>query len=106
MINLGRPSYRTYQELSLGEHAKLLVLGCETGGRWSHDALTILPLLAEARARSAPQLLQKQLQAAMVSRWSATVAVAAQDALACTLSGEGCGGMHFPADRCPQWGDF
>ena len=75
-----------------------MVLGCEVGGRWSKDALAILPMLAEARARAAPRFLRKQSVGAFVARWSAMAAVTTQDAFAATLSGSRCAGLHFQAD--------
>ena len=105
LLEARKDKERTYPELRSGEHALLVVLGCEVGGRWSEEAVSTLRLLAEARARSAPRLLRGPLERAMVARWSAMVAVAVQDSLAATLCGAG-QALHFPADRCPNWGDF
>ncbi len=101
-----RKKRRTYREIVEGRHAKLLALGIEVGGRRSADALAPLALLAAARARSAPPLLRGQLSAALRARWSAMVAMAAQDATAATLTGAGCGGLHFAAGPVPAWGDL
>ena len=106
LVEAERRKRRTYWELASGRHARLLVLGNEIGGRWSEDALAILPLLAEARARSAPRLLHGQIRGALVARWSAMIAVTVQDAVAAGLSGEGCRGLCFPADAPPQWGEL
>ena len=81
------------------------MLGNEVGGRWSADALMTLKLLAAARARSAPQLLRGQLSAALRARWSAMVAMAVQHATAATLTGAGCGALHFASGPVPAWGE-
>ena len=51
-----RTKERRYPELT-GEYgrARLVVLACETGGRWSEEAHDFLRHLARARARSEPQ---------------------------------------------------
>jgi hypothetical protein len=105
LLQAERKKRRTYREIVEGRHAKLLVLGNEVGGRWSDDALTTLKLLAAARARSAPQLLRGQLSAALRARWSAMVAMAVQDATAATLTGAGCGALHFTSGPVPAWGE-
>ena len=104
--NAERKKRRTYWEVVDGRHARLLVLGCELGGRWSTEAVTILRLLAAARARSAPSLLRGQLAGTLHARWSAMVAVAAMDATAATLTGSGAGGLHFAAGPLPAWGEL
>ena len=82
-----RRKRRRYPELASGRFARFLVLGCETGGRWSDDAVAILPALAHARALSVPKILRKALRSTLVARWSAIIAVAAQRAFCSTLSG-------------------
>ena len=51
---------RTYPEL-VGQHgrARLVVLAIEVGGRWSTEAYNFVRQLAEAKARSEPELLKK-----------------------------------------------
>ena len=51
-----RTKERTYLELT-GEQgrARLVVLACKTGGRWSEEAQSSLRHLARARARSEPR---------------------------------------------------
>ena len=48
----------TYQE------ARLVVLGLEVGSRWSREARTFVQLLAKARVRSDPPVLQRRLEQA------------------------------------------
>ena len=51
-----RTKERTYPELTCEQgRARLVVLACETGGRWSEEAQSFLRHLARARARSEPR---------------------------------------------------
>ena len=45
---------RTYPELIRSRRCRLVVLGIETGGRWSEEASMFVKLLAQAKARQAP----------------------------------------------------
>ena len=96
---------QTYRELVNSRQAKLLVLGCEVGGRWSHDVHTILPLLATAKARSAPARLRKAARQAYLSRWWAVLSVASQSAVAATLCGDAAA-LRFAPDVEPPLGDI
>ena len=52
---------RTYPELvGRGARARLVVLALEVAGRWSHEAKTFVNLLARAKARSEPHVLQRR----------------------------------------------
>ena len=76
-----------YPELASSTEARLAVLACETGGRWSSEAASFVAALAAAKARSAPRLLRRAAEYSWHSRWSAILAVAAQASLAATLMG-------------------
>ena len=80
-----REARRTYPELCNSGRCRLVVLGIETGGRWSAEAVTFLRLLARCRARSAPPPLQGACISAYVLRWSALLACAAARAFASSL---------------------
>ena len=89
MIDAERAKRRRYHELLHGRHARLLVLSCETGGRWGRDALHLVRLMAKQKARSAPLLLRRSAELAWSARWWGLLCVAAQDTLAATLTGDG-----------------
>ena len=75
-----------YPELLTGDRGRLVVvLGTETGGRWAPEALTILRNLAEAKSRSAPELLRRSAQAVWYQRWIRMLSVATRTALVETL---------------------
>ena len=46
-------------ELLQGDRCRLVVVGTETGGRWSTEALQFVAMLAAARAREAPRVLRR-----------------------------------------------
>ena len=58
LANAERREARTYPELVGRGRARLVVLGCEVGGRQRNEALATVPLLAAHRASSAPELLR------------------------------------------------
>ena len=56
----------TYPELThAGARARLVVVGMEVGGRWSKEARTFVQVLAKARVRSDPPVLQRSLGASV-----------------------------------------
>ena len=81
-----RRKARRYPELAYGERGRLVVLGIEVGGRWSAEAWKLLRQLAETKCRSAPVLLRRSAALAWQRRWSSAVSIAAQAALASSLS--------------------
>ena len=62
-----------------------MVLALETGGRWSKDARTFVQLLARARARSEPRLIQRRVEQAWRLRLYSILSCAAARALAGSL---------------------
>ena len=54
-----RRKRRRYPELARGDRARLVLLGCEVGGRWADEAWQLLGTLASARSVSFPSLLQR-----------------------------------------------
>ena len=75
-----------YPELVAGSRARLVVLGAEIGGRWAPEAIDILRSLADAKSRSSPLLLRRSAKLAWYQRWIRMLSVAAQTALAETLT--------------------
>ena len=49
--------------------ARLVVLGLVVGGRWSKEARVFVQLLARARARSEPPVIQRRMEQAWRLRW-------------------------------------
>ena len=78
-----------YAELVGGERARLVVLGCEVGGRWAPEATDVLRSLAAVKAREAPELLRRSATQAWHRRWSCILSVAAQTAVAETMMAPG-----------------
>ena len=67
------------------QRCRLVVLGIETGGRWSEEAAGFVKLLAHAKARQAPRLPQHSVAAALINRWTAQLTHAALQAFAASL---------------------
>ena len=60
-----RKKARTYPELvAAGARARLVVLALEVGGRWSQEASTFVKLLAKAKVRSEPAVVQRRMEQA------------------------------------------
>ena len=77
---------RTYPELlDPGRRARLVVFALEVGGRWSDEAKIFI--LARARVRSEPRLLQRRLEQAWRLRWYAIISCAAARSFAASLLG-------------------
>ena len=94
-----RRKRRTYPELADSPMLSLVVLACETGGRWGDDALRFVRRLARARSQSAPALLRASAYRAWANRWWGLLSIAVQDALAATLCRVGhCAMGGFEAD--------
>ena len=73
-----RRKERTYPELVQPPgRARLVVLGCEVGGRWSDESRQFLAGLAAAKARSEPKIMKKSTMLCWFRRWSTLMACAA-----------------------------
>ena len=88
----------TYPELLDARRCRLVVMALEVGGRWSQEALQFVRLLADCKARSAPELLRASVKAAWIQRWTGLASVAAQRAFAASL-------LHLPLDGLACDGD-
>ena len=104
-----RTKKRTYPELT-GEQgrARLVVLACETGGRWSEEAQSFMRHLARARARSEPREMRLAARRAWLRRWCTALACCAAQAFASSLL-ERRGGLgadvEIPSTSDVIWGD-
>ena len=78
-----RTKERRYPELT-GEYgrARLVVLACETGGRWSEEAHDFLRHLARARARSEPPEIRAVARRSWFRRWCTALSCCAAQAFA------------------------
>ena len=71
--------YREVLESGLG---RLLCLGCEVFGRWSADAVRIVPAMAAERSRGLPPSVREGARHALSARWWGILAVATQRVVA------------------------
>ena len=76
--------------------AKLVVLACKVGGRWSDETQAFLRQLAKAKARTEVVPLQSRARAACLRRWMTILACSSARAFASSLlearGSGGCGG--------------
>ena len=81
-----RRKERTYPELTgrFGR-ARLVVLACEVGGRWSEETNNFLLQLAKAKVRGVPQPLKSSAKQSWLWRWRSILACAAAKAFAQSL---------------------
>ena len=87
-----RRKERTYPELAQPHgRARLVVLGCEVGGRWSEESRQFLTGLAAAKARSEPEIMRKSTMLCWLRRWSTLMACAAARAFSLSLLESRCG---------------
>ena len=104
-----RTKERRYPELT-GEfgRARLVVLACETGGRWSEEAHDFLRHLAHARARSEPPEIRAVARRSWFRRWCTALSCCAAQAFAMSLlerrGGLGADG-EVPSTSDVVWGD-
>jgi len=75
----------TYPDLVNNGRLRLTTLATETGGRWSSTCMTVVRLLARAKARPVPEERRARVAAAWASRWWSLLAIAARNTLAATL---------------------
>ena len=81
-----RRKERTYPELAKQHgRARLVVLGCEVGGRWSEESRQFLASLAAAKARSEPELMRKSTMFCWLRRWCTLMACTAARAFSLSL---------------------
>ena len=78
----------TYPELVAPDaRARLVVLALEVGGRWSEEAKIFIRLLARARARCEPRLMQRRLEAGVETALGTQSSCAAARSFAASLLG-------------------
>ena len=97
-----RRKCRRYPEIARGDRARLVVLGCEVGGRWSEEAWELLSSAAAIKSRTAPRLLQKAASMAWQRRWASHIAVAAQAAVAAALASPPALSTAAPMESPPE----
>ena len=76
---------RKYADVNASHQACLVVLGCETFGRWCEDACSLVREMASLKAREAPPLLRGCAHYAWSNRWWALVGVGVHRAIAESL---------------------
>ena len=96
----------TYPELVASSRCRLVVLACETGGRWSSTCSALLRALATRKAEEAPSRLRGAALTAWAVRWWSMLSVAQQTALAATLAADVLGDLDGWAGEPPPLADI
>ena len=99
-----RKREQTYPEFFSAERCRLLVVGMETGGRWSEQAYSFLELLAWDRAQGVSPALQRPTALAWLRRWTSMVSVATMCSFAETLLYGGAQLAETPYTGTPDLG--
>ena len=76
-VALGRVADARSKRVQPGARARSVVIGFEVGGRWSKEAMVFVQLLARARARSEPPVIQRRMEQAWRLRWLSIISCAA-----------------------------
>ena len=74
-----------YWELLEGDRCRLVVIGVETGGRFSPEAVSFVDALAAAKARDSPPVLRRSAHLAWRRRWMRMLAVSCGRSFAASL---------------------
>ena len=96
---------QVYPELARGDGGRLVLLGCEIGGRWAEGVLKLLSGLAWCRCQEAPAILRRSARFAWRRRWLCHLSIAAQGALAASLAEPAALWGIGPAAEEPPAGD-
>ena len=97
----------TYPELARpNRYGELMVLACETGGRWHHRALTMVSKLIEAKTQTVAPLLRQAAALAYHRRWWGILSTALQRTVATSLLDQPGMGSMLGAGPEPPLGDL
>ena len=77
-----RDKERKYGELLEGDRCQLVVVGVETGGRWSQEACYFVTSLAAGRCRDVLPVLRRSAHLAWQRRWMRMLAISCGKAFA------------------------
>ena len=76
---------KKYGDVAASPLGELLVLGCETGGRWNDTAVELVRKLAKNKVKMVHPLLRRSSELAWCDRWWAMLGVSVQDAYTASL---------------------
>ena len=76
---------RAYPELTASNRCRLVVLGIETGGRWSDKAVMAIWQLTLVKAQESPAFMRRAVALMWQRRWTRMLAVSCATAFASSL---------------------
>ena len=95
---------RTYPELAQQHgRARLVVLGCDVGGRWSEESWKFLAPLAAAKAKSEPEPMRKSTMFCSFRRSCTLMACTAAKAFSLSLTERKCWRPQMVPRLQPRW---
>ena len=85
MVRAEKDKLDKYWDVAASPLGELLVLGCETGGRWNETAVELVRKLAKRRVQRTHPLLRRSAELAWCDRWWSLLGVSVQDAYTASL---------------------
>ena len=85
LVRARRDKERKYAELLEGDRCHLVIVGVETGGRWSEEAFKFVNALAAAKALETPAILRRSTHLSWQRRWMRMLAISCGKAFASSL---------------------
>ena len=90
-----------YRERLQGNRCHLVVVGVETGGRWSSEAATFVDHFASGRVREVPSVSRRSAHLAFRRKWMRMIAISCNRAFAASLVSEMRGGTRGGVRTAP-----
>ena len=85
LVNARRDKEAKYPELVASRRCKLVVVGIETGGRWSEEAVDFVRQLSVAKAEEVPSFMRRSVSLSWERRWTRMLSVVCATAFAASL---------------------
>ena len=106
LLQARRDKERKYAELLAGDRCRLVVVGVDTGGRWSAESTDFVSCLAAAKAREAPTVLRGSAFEGWRRRWARMLSVSCMRAFACSLVSPRPDGLASVEGAAPELADL
>ena len=85
LVDARRDKEAKYPELVASRRCKLVVVGVETGGRWSEEAVDFVRQLSIAKAEEVPCFMRRSVSLSWERRWTRMLSVVCATAFAASL---------------------
>ena len=85
LVNARRDKEAKYPEMVASRRCKLVVVGIETGGRWSEEAVDFVRQLSIAKAEEVPSFMRRSVSLSWERPWTRMLSVVCATAFATSL---------------------